>query len=79
MESMLEDGASGLYAPDGEEAGKYRLDLPGVGARRLTELGVRKEHIDVLDECTMCAPEKYWSHRTMGMRRGSQASIIMLL
>ena len=77
MEAMLETGAEGLYFPD-DEPGKFRFDLPGAVARRLTELGVPPENIEDLNECTMCAPETYWSHRAMGMRRGSQANIIML-
>lgn len=79
MEAVLETGAGGLYAPDADAPGKFHLDLPGVIARRLTELGVPPEHIEDTGECTMCAPERYWSHRAMGMRRGSQANIIMLV
>lgn len=78
MEEMLLTGASGLYAPDETAAGKYRLDLPGVVARRLTECGLTPEHIDDIGLCTMCRSDRFWSHRTMGMDRGSQASIIML-
>ena len=78
MEAMLASGAEGLYGPDPSEPGRFRLDLPGTVIRRLTELGVLPENIDDIRECTMCAPETYWSHRSMGMRRGSQASIIML-
>ena len=79
MDDMLDTGAAGLFDPDPEASGKYRLDLPGVIARRLAELGVGPEHIEDTGECTMCAPERYWSHRAMGMRRGSQANIIMLV
>ena len=79
MDAVLETGAAGLYAPDADMPGKYRLDLPGVVARRLEELGVPPEQIEDVSECTMCAPERYWSHRRLGMDRGSQANIIMLL
>ena len=78
LEAMLASGAEGLYAPDPSEPGRFRTDLPGAVVRRLTELGVPAESIDDIQECTMCAPETYWSHRSMGMRRGSQASVIML-
>ena len=37
------------------------------------------ENIDDLTACTMCDPAAFWSHRTMGLRRGSQANIIMLV
>ena len=78
MEKLLRGGASDLYAPDPAAPRKFRVDLPGTVARRLTELGVPAEQIDDLGECTMCRPERFWSHRTMGLSRGSQASIIML-
>ena len=70
-------GAADLYEDD-TVPGKFRVDLPGAVARRLTQLGVPAENIDDLGVCTMCAPERFWSHRTMGLRRGSQANIIML-
>lgn len=70
--------AQGLYAPDPAQEGKYRVDLPGTVTRRLTQLGIPKENIEELRECTACLPERYWSHRVLGLRRGSQASIIML-
>ena len=78
MEALVGGEAEGLYAPDSTEQGKFRLDLPGVIKRRLIQLGLREENIEILDECTMCRPDKYWSHRAMGLHRGSQASIIML-
>ena len=78
MEAMLGGDADGLCAPDESEPGRFRVDLPGVVARRLLQLGLAPEHIDDLGACTMCAPETFWSHRAMGMRRGSQANIIML-
>ena len=77
MDALL-CGADGLYTPDPDAKGKFHLDLPGVVKRRLTQLGVPAEQIDEGCECTKCHPERYWSHRITGMRRGSQANIIML-
>ena len=54
------------------------LDLKRVNARRLVQLGLREDHIDISQECTMCKPEKYWSHRVTGGQRGSQCAVIML-
>ena len=79
MERLLGEPLGDLVEDDPAERGKYRLDLPGVVARRLTQLGVPPENIDDLTTCTMCDPSSFWSHRTMGMRRGSQANIIMLV
>lgn len=77
MDRLL-GGGSDLYAPDPSAAGKYLLDLPGVVRRRLTQLGVPADQIDDLNECTKCHPRRFWSHRRLGMSRGSQANIIML-
>lgn len=78
MDALLGGDAAGLYGPDPKEKGKYRLDLPGVVARRLQQLGVPETQIETIGHCTMCMPETYWSHRAMGLARGSQANIIML-
>ena len=59
--------------------GKTMVDLRAANARRLVQLGVPAENIDVSGECTCCLHDKYWSHRyTRGISRGSQASGIML-
>ena len=78
METLLGGEGEGLYGPDLKEEGKLRLDLPGVVERRLLQLGVLPEHMEIIGDCTMCMPERYWSHRAMGLARGSQANIIML-
>ena len=78
LDAMLGGDSEGLWAPDETAEGKYRMDLPGVVIRRLEQLGLLREHIEDLGECTMCRPDRYWSHRAMGLRRGSQANIIML-
>ena len=43
--------------------GKYMVDLRKANARRLIQLGVRKENIDISEECTVCSHEKFWSAR----------------
>lgn len=58
--------------------GKTHVDLRGANARRLVQLGLKRENIDVSCECTMCLPEKYWSHRATDGVRGSMAAAIML-
>ena len=77
--SLLSGDMEGLYQLDKttrEE--RYLTDLPGVVIRRLEQLGIPRENIDGPDECTMCCSDRYWSHRRMGLARGSQASLIML-
>lgn len=76
--ACLGGGLDGLYQPEEGREGRFFLDLKGVNARRLGQLGLRKENICVSGECTMCSHEKYWSHRYTGGVRGSQAAFIML-
>ena len=78
IDTLLSGDTAGLYAPDPSEAGKYRTDLPGTVKRRLIRLGLLEENIDELGICTMCRPDRFWSHRAMGAARGSQANIIAL-
>ena len=66
----------GLFERRGD--GKSMVDLRAANRRRLLQLGVREEHIDVSEECTFCSHDKYWSHRYTKGRRGSQAAAIAL-
>ena len=76
IEKWLQGDTAGLFRrrPDG----KTMVDLKGANARRLRQLGVPAEQIDISGECTFCSHDKYWSHRYTRGRRGSQASVIML-
>ena len=66
----------GLF--DRRADGKTMVDLRAANARRLIQLGLKAENIDISQECTMCSHEKYWSHRYTKGRRGSQAAAIVL-
>ena len=74
--AWLNGDTEGLFTKRAD--GKTLVDLRGANARRLMQLGVPAENIDVSDECTFCSHDKYWSHRYTRGRRGSQASVIML-
>ena len=54
---------------------KFYLDLKAINALSLRRAGV--EHIEISDDCTMCSPDRFWSHRITGDRRGSQGAIIV--
>lgn len=58
--------------------GKTLVDLRAANARRLVQLGVPAQQIDISDECTVCSHDKYWSHRYTKGRRGGQAAVISL-
>lgn len=80
LPALLHDPAAGvigaLVRP--RAGGKALLDLKGVNARRLAQLGVPAEQIAVSDACTMCRPDVFWSHRATDGRRGVQAAVITL-
>ena len=54
---------------------KFYVNLKAMNALALRRAGVA--HIEISTECTMCNPEKYWSHRYTGGRRGSQGALIL--
>ena len=57
---------------------KFLVDLRGVNSRRLRQLGLPEDHIDISEECTFCSHDKYWSHRYEKGLRGGQAACIMI-
>ncbi len=75
---MLGADAAGTYHDEEGVPGKSMVDLKEVNRRRLLQLGVPAERIDVSEDCTMCGGERYWSHRATHGVRGTQASVIML-
>ena len=60
------------------EDGKTLVDLRAANARRLRQLGVPAERIDISEECTSCSHDKYWSHRYTKGQRGGQCAAIVL-
>ena len=55
---------------------KYFVDLKFCNALWLQRAGIGQ--LDISPDCTRCQPDRYWSHRASGGRRGSLAGIIML-
>ena len=54
---------------------KYHVDLKSVNALALRRAGV--ESIEISEDCTMCEPQRFWSHRVTGINRGSQGAVIV--
>ena len=77
------DVPEAMVAAFGEEANayiqkkgeKYFLDLKEINAISLRRAGVK--HIEISDACTMCEPDRFWSHRVTKGDRGSQGAIIV--
>lgn len=71
LRKCLGGEAEEFIRPTGE---KYYVDLKGANRRILEKAGVHS--IDVSRECTACRPDRFWSHRKVGDRRGSLAALI---
>ena len=54
---------------------KFHVDLKGINALWLGRSGIA--NIEISTDCTACAPNRFWSHRITGGRRGSQGGIIV--
>lgn len=76
MVEALGEEALPYITEDG--GGKFHVDLKGLNALRLQRAGVCPLLIDVSPDCTLCKPDKYWSHRYTKGQRGSQAALISL-
>jgi len=51
-------------------ADPWRLDLKGANRRQLLEAGLVEDHIGVVDLCTSCRKDLFFSHRRDGTRTG---------
>ena len=76
IEAYIPGDTEGTYTL--REDGKYLVDLREANARRLLQLGLKRENIDLSEECTYCSHDKYYSHRYTRGRRGSLAAAIVL-
>ena len=75
---ISEDVASRFVVPSESTAEKYYCDLAGINRELLLSCGLLPENIDVIDECTCCNPEKYFSHRYSNGHRGTMLSVIFI-
>ena len=75
--NALGDEGTAFITPS-RNPGKSMVDLKGVNRALLLRSGILPEHIAVSPACTMCHPDKYWSHRHTHGERGVQAAIITL-
>ncbi len=54
---------------------KSYVNLKEINAHALRCAGVEK--VEISDACTMCQPQRFWSHRFTGGVRGAQGAIIL--
>ena len=78
IDRYLSGDTAGLWETRGE---KFYVDLRAANARRLIQLGVMPEKIDISEECTVCQSDRYWSARYTArhaLKRGSLCAGIVL-
>ena len=71
------DFGEGVLIPP-KDGKKTRVDLPKCAVEALTGRGVPENNIDVSGEYTFCNAERYYSHRRMGEKRGTQIAAIQI-
>ncbi len=76
-DGLGESVAERFVVPSGA-VGKYTCDLAGINRELLIGCGLDKENVDVLDECTCCQPDKYYSHRYSHGVRGTMLNVIFM-
>ena len=74
-DAMIEAFGDEMNAYIEKKGEKYFLDLKAINAHVLRRAGVR--HIEISDACTMCEPDRFWSHRVTKGVRGSQGAVIV--
>lgn len=75
---LSKEMAGKFVLPSAWAEGKYLCDLVGINRELLLGRGLRSENIDVIDECTCCNPEKYFSHRYSNGHRGTMLNVIFM-
>lgn len=75
-EAMLAALGSEAESAIEAHAEKFHVDLKALNRMHLQRAGVQA--IDVCRACTMCQPDRFWSHRASNGVRGSLAAVIML-
>ena len=76
LSKLLGGDTDGLF--DRKDNGKVFIDLKEANKRRLIQLGVGEECIDVCPVCTYCSHDEFFSHRYTKGLRGVCGNAIMI-
>ncbi len=68
-------GPQASVTPVDGQPGRFRVDIKALNALALRRAGVQS--LEISQDCTMCQPNRYWSHRYTRGLRGSQGAIIV--
>ena len=60
----------------GDPCIKVHLDLRGANRRQLLAAGVPEANITALEDCTVCQPRKFFSHRAERGKTGRQMAVV---
>ena len=71
--------AKEMLLKNGKAPDKYQLDLWELNRLILLSSGISEDHITVTNLCTCCNPNRLFSHRATGGRRGNLGAFIMLV
>ena len=74
-EAMVEAFGEAVQPFIRRQGNKYYVNLKEINALVLRRAGVTR--IEISDSCTMCQPERFWSHRVTQGQRGAQGGIIV--
>ena len=74
-DAMLQTYGQDASAYIRSQGSKYYVNLKEMNALSLRRAGVR--HIEISDSCTMCQPDRFWSHRVTRGMRGTQGAVIL--
>lgn len=78
FESYLGRSLASEFIFPSAKQGKFYCDLTSLNKRLLTDAGVLPENIQIIDRCTCCEPETFYSHRYSGGLRGTMLSLICM-
>ena len=76
--NLGDDVAARFVVPSNSSEGKFFCDLSGINRELLLRRKVLAKNIDVIDECTCCSPDKYFSHRYSNGVRGTMLNVIFM-
>jgi len=77
-DAFRENFGEGLRYFSEKEDGAFTLDLGEATKAQLVEAGVAEANIEVIDVCTACSADLFFSYRRDGERTGRQLSFIMV-
>ena len=63
---------------DKSAEGKYKIDLWGINKEMLINVGVTAENIEIGGICTKCHTDMFYSHRSMGEKRGAMGAFLFI-